>query len=57
MRGKLHLLLESNSPYTGGNKRENEAFFYHLHGVSDEDVPVVPAGAIVLKYSITSLLF
>ena len=30
---------------------------YHLHGVSDEDVPVVPAGAIVLKYSITSFLF
>ena len=38
-------------------KERTKLFFYHLHGVSDEDVPVVPAGAIVLKYSITSLLF
>ena len=51
MREKLHLLLGSIFPR--GNKRKNE----FLHGVFVVDVPVVPAGAIVLKYSITSILF
>ena len=43
---KLHLLLGSISPRS--NKRNNEFVL---------DVPVVPAGAIVLKYSITPILF
>ena len=51
MREKLHLLLGSIVPC--GNKRKNE----FLGGVFVVDVPVVPAGAIVLKYSITSILF
>ena len=51
MREKLHLQLGSIFPR--GNKRKRE----FLHGVFVVDVPVVPAGAIVLKYSITSILF
>ena len=51
MREKLHLLLGSIFPR--GNKRKKE----FLHGFFVVDVPVVPAGAIVLKYSITSILF
>ena len=51
MREKLHLLLGSISPR--GNKRKNE----FLHSAFVVDVPVVPAGTIVLKYSITSVLF
>ena len=48
---KLHLLLGSIFPR--GNKIKKE----FLHGVFVVDVPVVPAGAIVLKYSITPILF
>ena len=51
MREKLLLLLGSIFPR--GSKRKKE----FLHGVFVVDVPVVPAGAIVLKYSITSILF
>jgi len=47
---KLHLLLGSISPRS---KKETTNLYMEFV----VDVPVVPAGAIVLKYSITPILF